>query len=141
MGVSNPKYLCTECGWAAKGACPQHPDSSLMMGKNWRPGKKGRRTRLWDNRVHGSQTVPPLTVRLGAWPSRYRDGTGPFRVAGSPPPGLVILGATDFSHDPTDLAWNDPVRVAIRAKRQKPPRPLRLPSRQRGWPFPFDWGS
>jgi len=135
----NPKYLCTRCQWAAKGPCPQHPGSSLMMGKNWRPGRKGRRTRLWDNRVHGSQAVPPPVVRLGGWPSPHRDGTGPFRVAGSPPPGIVALGATDFSRGQGSSSWNDPVRAAIRARSQKPPRPLRLPSRVLGWPFPFDW--
>jgi len=136
---ARPKYLCTECAWAAKGRCPQHPGASLMMGRNWRSGKKGKRTRLWDNRVHGSQTVPPPTVRLGAWPSRYRDGTGPFRVAGRPPLGLVVLGATDFSRDQADSSWSDPVRAAIRSRNQKPPRPLELPSGDPGWPFPFDW--
>lgn len=139
MGVSNPKYLCTECQWAAKGKCPQHPGSSLMMGKNWRPGRKGRRTRLWDNRVHGSQTVPPLTVRPGAWPSKYRDGLGPFKTPHGPPPGLVYLGATDFSRT-QGRRYTDPVRQAIRARSQKPPSELTAPvpdPPDKQWPFPF----
>jgi hypothetical protein len=116
MGVSNPKYFCTECQWAAKGPCPQHPGSSLMMGKNWRPGRKGTRTRLWDNRRRG------------------------FR----PPPGLVVLGAKDFSHNGTSLnlfGWHDdPVREAIRVRAgHKPSRSaaLKLSSGKLGWPFPF----
>lgn len=131
---SNTKYLCAECGWAAKGKCPQHPESCLKMGKKWRPGKRGRRTRLWDNRVHGSVTVSPMQSRW-AWRSR------PYAELPHPPRGLMVLGATDFSHDPTELAWNDPVRVAIRNRNSKPPRPLdpgpHHDDDNPGWPFPY----
>lgn len=133
----NSKYLCTECGWAAKGECPRHPGASLNMGKHWRPGKKGRRTRLWDNRVHGSVTVPAETGRKGRRIWRAR----PFAERQHTPSGLIALGATDFSHDKSDLPWNDPVRAAIRAKNARPPRPLRVPGWKPvpGWPFPFNW--
>lgn len=140
MGVSNPKHLCTECGWAAKGPCPQHPGSSLNMGKDWRPGKKGRRTRLWDNRVHGSVTAPPPAKW---WYRAY----SPMGHASHPPEGLMALGATDFSHSPSSLLWNDPVQVAIRAKSQKQPRPLDPAGAAGerhgglGWPFPFNWAT
>jgi hypothetical protein len=140
MGVSNPKYFCTECQWAAKGPCPQHPGSSLMMGKDWRPGKKGRRTRLWDNRNHGSQV--PIRWN-GPWRRRlYQAHPMPDRTP--PPEGLVVLGATDFSHDSSHLAYNDPVRVSIRAKNSKAERSRPLdppPSRRLGWPFPFNWST
>jgi len=96
-GIANPKYYCQECGWAAKGPCPRHPGMNVMMGTKWRPGKKGKKTRLWDNRVHGSQTpgepgkLPPFTPR--GYHSR------PFRALTSPSPFLKELGAKDFSHD------------------------------------------
>jgi hypothetical protein len=140
---SNPKYLCTECGWAAKGPCPQHPGQSLNMGKDWRPGRKGRRTRLWDNRVHGSQVPGERAETFRRWQRGY--GVHPFRDRAHPPEGLALLGAADFSHDPTSLLWNDPVQVAIRAKSQKQPRPLDPPGAAGerhpglGRPFPFNW--
>jgi hypothetical protein len=141
MGISNGKWYCIECGWAAKSRCPRHPSSSLSMGTHWRPGKKGKRTRLWDNRVHGSQVTPPLTVRLGGWPSQYRNGTGPFMTKAMPPPGLVYLGAVDFSRQNGHSWYTDPVLVAIRGKNQKPVREneLKLPSGDLGWPFPVSW--
>lgn len=129
----NVKYLCTECGWAAKGPCPQHPAASFNMGKNWRPGKKGKRTRLWNNRVHGSVTAAPGRNAWG-WPTRELH---------HPPDGMLILGATDFSHDQSESPWNDPVRVAIRDRNQKSPRPLRIPLARPAltWPFPFNWST
>lgn len=127
---SNQKYLCTECHWAAKGKCPQHPGKSLAMGTQWRPGKKGRKTRLWDNRMHGSITTPPPKK----W--QYRGyWNSPLGCPAQPPSGLVHLGAVNFSHNPTSLLWNDPVQKAIRAKNQKQPRPLSIPSSEPGWPF------
>jgi hypothetical protein len=137
----NVKWYCTECGWAAKGKCPRHPEQSLDMGKQWRPGKKGRKTRLWDNRVHGSLPTEPLSVRHGAWPSQYT--AVPFNVPHATPPGLVALGATDFSHSPGANSYCDPAREAIREKNQKPEvrHLMRLPSRQLPWPFPYDWNG
>jgi len=144
MGLQRGKHYCVTCGWAAKGKCPQHPASSLYMGSQWRPGKKGKRTRLWDNRVHGSQTTPPPTVRLGGWPSRYRSGQGPFAVPAAPPSGIIALGAVNFSHtvdDGTGTFWreSDPVRRAITERSRKPSREheMKLPSNELGWPFPM----
>jgi hypothetical protein len=136
----NVKWYCTECGWAAKGKCPRHPEHSLNMGKQWRPGKKGRKTRLWDNRVHGSVTTPPLGIRHGAWPSAYNSV--PYRDLGPVPPGLMALGATDFSRSPGSNYHTDPVQVAIRAKNSKPERgDFKPPTPRLGWPFPFDWNT
>jgi hypothetical protein len=139
--VMNVKWYCPECGWAAKGRCPRHPSQCLSMGKEWRPGKKGRKTRLWDNRVHGSVVAQPLAIRHGAWPSPYN--AAPFRTLGAVPPGLMMLGATDFSRSPGSNSHFDPVRKAIREKNRKSERGslMRLPSRQKPWPFPYDWGS
>jgi hypothetical protein len=146
--MQRQKHLCTECRWAAKGPCPRHPGKSLLMGSKWRPGKKGRKTRLWDNRVHGSiQPDQPMQYpRMGARPSRYRYGVTVFNVPASPPPGLLVLGATDFSRSGDDGtgSWNrssDPVRRAIAEKNQKPSleHQLKLPSKEPGWPFPYWW--
>jgi hypothetical protein len=111
------------------------------MGTAWRPGKKGRKTRLWDNRVHGSVTVPPLSLRRSRWPSPYNDS--PFRTAMPVPRGLAAIGATDFSRAAGSNAYYDPVQQAIRARNSKPPRhgDLKLPSGEPGWPFPVDWGK
>jgi hypothetical protein len=136
MGLQRQKYLCQDCLWAAKAPCPRHPGRSLAMGMQWRPGKKGKKTRLWDNRVHGSQTVTAPAVRRGAWPSAYRPG-GPFRVPFSPPRGLVHLGATDFSRGVPRSWYGDPVTMAIDSRNRKPARhgDLKLPSDELGWPF------
>jgi hypothetical protein len=141
----NVKWYCTECGWAAKGRCPRHPESSLNMGKQWRPGKKGRKTRLWDNRVHGSvAAAPPRSSQTSRRPL-YQRAT-PFKISHSPPPGLILLGATDFSRAKPDGSsfWrdNDPVRRAIRERNMKPSleHRLKLPSKEPGWPFPYHCG-
>jgi hypothetical protein len=140
----NVKWYCIECGWAAKGRCPRHPGKSLSMGKRWRPGKKGRKTRLWDNRVHGSVTAEPPAIRHGAWPSPY--GSAPFSPSRPVPRGLIALGARDFSRNGVDSAAGfsrsaDPVRRAISEKSRKPSMEhlMKLPSKEPGWPFPCDW--
>ena len=48
------KYYCAEHDWAAKGPCPRQHAPGAPAGarhSSWRPGRKGSRTRLWDDRV------------------------------------------------------------------------------------------
>lgn len=143
--MQRQKRLCLDCNWAAKGPCPRHPGRSLYMGSKWRPGKKDSKTRLWDNRIHGSVTVSPPANRLDAWPKFHRRSTGPFNAPASPPTGLLTLGAVNFSRGGDDGtgSWDrsgDPARRAIAEKNRKPSRKheLRLPSKYPGWPFPVN---
>jgi len=146
--MQRQKRLCQDCHWAAKGPCPRHPGRSFYMGSRWRPGKKNSKMRLWDNRVHGSvQPIQPVPYpSRGAWPSTYRYGVTVFDVPGSPPLGLITLGATNFSRSGEDGTGNwdrsaDPARRAIAEKSRKPSRKhqLKLPSKELGWPFPVRW--
>lgn len=67
MAPGNRKHYCTECGWAAKTACPVHPGMSMDMGTRWRPGKKGSRERLWSLRSTRNRQMPPAKRRYHAW--------------------------------------------------------------------------
>src|SRR6266581_1746433 len=114
MMVSNGKYYCKTCGWAAKTACPIQGHESVAMGTVWRPGRKGSKTRLWDDRVWGRRADARRQWRQ--W--RYR-GYGPPRTA----PDLVVkLGGRDRLRAQTGAGWmrmGDPVTEAIRDRALK----------------------
>ena len=54
FGLGRDKYYCVPCDYVAKAkhtpVCPTCRESMTWMGDKWRPGKKGTKTRLWDDR-------------------------------------------------------------------------------------------
>ena len=54
-GLGRDKYYCVPCDYVAKAkhtpACPTCREPMTYMTDEWRPGRKGSRTRLWDERV------------------------------------------------------------------------------------------
>lgn len=67
------KFYCPEDDWAAKGryqmTCPYCRQPMKFMGTVWRPGKKGSRTRVWDERVPRHRQE---AARLNSRGDRYR---------------------------------------------------------------------
>lgn len=55
FGLGRDKYYCVPCDYVAKArhtpACPTCREPMTYMTDEWRPGRKGSRTRLWDERV------------------------------------------------------------------------------------------
>jgi hypothetical protein len=110
--VRRDKHFCLSCGWAAKGPCPRQGHESVRMGTQWRPGRKGSRTRLWDDRVSGdSQPAPVELVRVAR--NVYRS------VVRFPPGRKPDVTLTLTSHPGREYSggrWPDPVLAAIRAR-------------------------
>lgn len=81
MGISRGKNYCPECDTVRKGpgahGKPNCPGTFEYMGKSWRPGKKGTRTRMWNDRVaRRHKLVPPyLKYRVS---TNYRHSTAMF---------------------------------------------------------------
>ncbi len=54
FGLGRDKYYCVPCDYVAKAkhtpACPTCREPMTWMGDKWRPGKRGTKTRLWDDR-------------------------------------------------------------------------------------------
>lgn len=108
MGIANGKWYCPECGWAAKGPCPQHPGSAVLMGTRWRPGKKNSRTRIWDDRVPGRRDAA-RRVTGGSKSKHYHQPV-------AAPQAVLELGGRDRTRLQTGAGWlrtEDPVTWAI----------------------------
>jgi hypothetical protein len=69
MGTKRAKYYCSPCDKVVKamfGAlCPHCGGQMTPMGTQWRPGRRGTRTRMWDLR-QGPAVMWPLQSR--PWP-------------------------------------------------------------------------
>lgn len=111
FGIVRQKYYCPVCGWAAKGICPRHPAETVPMGVMWRPGKKGSKTRLWDDRVHGRRQDARRV--MGGSKSKHH---GWVRTASD---HVIALGGRDRLRQQTGagfLRMGDPVTEAIHAR-------------------------
>jgi hypothetical protein len=98
-GITRYKSYCLPCDLVLRGAawCPRCGQPAIQMGRDWRPGRKGSRTRIWDPRVtwRRGSAVPRVVRQLG--------------VRGTLPPPRTYW----WSHPP------DPVLAAIARRGQR----------------------
>jgi hypothetical protein len=82
------KSYCPPCDLVHRGAmtCLRCGGDTVQMGTDWRPGRKGSRTRVWDTRV---------SARKRGWPAYVPEPVRQLGVKGLPPRSAVTWWSPD----------------------------------------------